>query len=80
MCQPKINYPEVYKGSPLNEGFAVELGSLIEEHSPDAWIYGHHHFNVPDFTIGKTQLLTNQLGYVGRNEHMEFSAAKYFVL
>ncbi len=76
----KINYPEVYKGSLLNEGFAVEFASLIEERSPDAWIYGHHHFNVPDFTIGKTQLLTNQLGYVGRNEHLEFSAAKYFVL
>lgn len=76
----KINYPEIYKGSSLNEGFAVELASFIEEHSPDAWIYGHHHFNVPDFKIGNTKLLTNQLGYVGRNEHLGFNPLKCLVL
>lgn len=67
-----MNYPEQYRGSALNEAFAVELFDLIESKQPAAWIYGHTHGNTPDFTIGKTQLLTNQLGYVAANEHLDF--------
>ena len=66
------HYPEKYKGSVLNEAFAVELFDLIEQSNVDYWIYGHTHGNVPDFTIGKTHLLTNQLGYVRHNEHDDF--------
>jgi len=36
----------------LNEAFAVELFELIEDSGPDYWIYGHHHNNIPDFSIG----------------------------
>ncbi len=68
-----MNYPEKYKNSVLNEGFAVELFDLIESNGPDAWIYGHTHGNTSDFTIGKTQLLTNQMGYVKYREHSKFS-------
>jgi len=67
-----MNYPEKYKNSNLNEGFAVELFDLIESNGPDAWIYGHTHGNASAFVIGKTQLLTNQLGYVMRGEHNKF--------
>ena len=73
-----INYPEQYKGSSLNEAFASELSPLIEELGPEAWIFGHHHVNIPAFTIGKTQMLTNQLGYVDRNEHIWYSSEAYF--
>ncbi|PKP20803.1 MAG: metallophosphoesterase [Bacteroidetes bacterium HGW-Bacteroidetes-21] len=67
-----LNYPEKYKGDFLNEAFAVELYDMIEKSKPDAWIFGHHHSNINDFTIGKTQMLTNQLGYIKYNENIGF--------
>jgi predicted phosphohydrolase len=70
------NYPEKYKSSVLNSAFAVELNDLIETSSPDYWIYGHNHFNQPDFKIGNTVLTTNQLGYVVNNEQKGYSGEK----
>lgn len=75
-----MNYPEKYKGDMLNEAFAVELFDLIEATAPDAWIYGHTHGNTPDFEIGKTQLLCNQLGYVKYGEQLNFAGNKTFFL
>jgi predicted phosphohydrolase len=72
-----MNYPEKYKGDMLNEAFAVELFDLIETTSPNYWIYGHTHGNIPDFKIGNTKLLTNQLGYVKYGEHKLFSTDKH---
>jgi len=68
-----LNYPEQYKGSVLNEGFAVELFDFIEKSKVDYWIYGHHHQNIPSFKIGNTELQTNQLGYVKYGENKGFS-------
>jgi len=73
-----LNYPERYKGDSLNEAFAVELFDFIETSGVSHWIYGHHHYNTPPFTIGKTTLLTNQLGYVQYNEHHLFERNKVF--
>ena len=67
-----LNYPEKYKGDVLNDAFAVELYDLIEKSKIDYWIFGHHHQNIPDFKIGNTILVTNQLGYVKYNEHLQF--------
>jgi predicted phosphohydrolase len=75
-----LNYPEKYKGDTLNEAFAVELYDFIETSSADFWIFGHHHFNVPDFMIGKTNLATNQLGYVKYGEHKLFDTKKFINL
>ena len=71
-----MHYPEQYKGDALNEAFAVELFDFIEAQGPDCWIYGHHHTNTSDFEIGKTKLLTNQLGYVRYGEHQSFDLGK----
>ena len=71
-----MNYPPEYKGSILNNGFAVELYPFIEASGITKWIYGHHHRNITPFTIGSCELLTNQLGYVDRNEHLGFMAGK----
>ncbi|HMH21160.1 MAG TPA: metallophosphoesterase [Puia sp.] len=71
-----LNYPEKYRGDRLNEVFGVELSDFIEASGIDYWIYGHHHNNIADFSIGKTQLLTNQLGYVRADEHHLFSPTK----
>lgn len=67
-----LNYPAKYKRDVLNEAFAVELHDLIEASSIDYWVYGHHHVNTPAFLIGKTQLLTNQLGYIKYKENIGF--------
>lgn len=72
------NYPEKYKDDSLNEAFAVELFDTIEKYQPDLWIFGHSHANVSDFSIGKTQLRTNQMGYCQFDEHTQFSCEKTF--
>lgn len=70
------HYPEVYKFSNVNEAFAVELFPLIHESQAAYWIFGHNHFNIPDFRIGNTTLTTNQLGYIKNNEQRGFNAAR----
>lgn len=75
-CPTFLNYPEQYKGDVLNEAFAVELHDLIESSNIAYWAYGHHHSNIPEFSIGKTKLITNQLGYVQRKEHLKFETNK----
>jgi predicted phosphohydrolase len=75
-CPTFLNYPEQYKGDVLNEAFAVELFDTIEKSNIDYWVYGHHHSNTPPFSIGKTQMITNQMGYVQQNEHILFETNK----
>lgn len=75
-----LNYPPKYKASTLNQAFAVELYDLIQDSNIDYWIYGHSHFNIPEFSIGNTRLLTNQLGYVSYKEHSQFKLNKLFEL
>ncbi|MGY6523641.1 MAG: hypothetical protein ACXIUD_18065 [Mongoliitalea sp.] len=79
-CPTFFNYPEQYKDSILNEAFGVELFDLITFSRINSWVYGHHHSNIPEFQIGTTRLLTNQLGYVDRNEHLLFERDKVIVL
>jgi predicted phosphohydrolase len=71
-----INYPAIYKGSNINEAFVVEMTDFIKNCGADYWIYGHHHCNTPAFDIGKTRLITNQLGYLIYNEQEGFMAGK----
>lgn len=75
-CPTLLNYPAQYKGSLLNDAFAVELFDFIKNSKIDFWVYGHHHTNTPTFAIGNTKLLTNQLGYVQLNEHGLFQTNK----
>lgn len=64
--------PEEFKGNSLNSAFATNLSSFIEKSNVDYWIYGHSHRNVPLRKIGKTKLVTNQLGYVAYNENIGY--------
>jgi predicted phosphohydrolase len=66
------NYPAMFKGSSLNEAFAVEMHDFIEDSKANYWIYGHHHFNSMEMHIGKTKLITNQLGYIDKGEEENF--------
>jgi predicted phosphohydrolase len=74
------HYPPKYLGDVLNQGFATELYKLMLEEEPNYWIYGHHHHNTPAFEIGKTKLLTNQLGYLLFREIKDFDGGKCFEL
>lgn len=75
-----VNYPEKYRGIAMSEAFAVGLDHLIEITQPNCWIYGHHHNNTPDFKVGNTQMLTNQLGYVKNGGDRYFSTDMTFDL
>ena len=74
------NYPEKYHGSVLNEAFATDLDQLVESSDAEYWIYGHHHAAKPDFKIGNTTMLTNQLGYVHQKEHKSFNKGRFISL
>lgn len=73
-----FNYPELYKNSPINEAFVIELFDFINSSNVSNWIYGHHHTNTPPFKIGNTQMLTNQLGYVKNGENKFYKRDAYF--
>ena len=64
-------------GSPLNGAFATELGEYISNSPIECWIYGHSHRNI-DKVIGRTQCVSNQLGYVFQNEHLSFDSSKVY--
>lgn len=65
-----------FKGSALNGAFTVELDDFIADSPIEYWIYGHSHRNI-NKVIGKTQCLSNQLGYVFQNENSSFSGNSY---
>jgi predicted phosphodiesterase len=71
----KMQCPK-FADSQANGAFTVELEDFIKSHDIDYWIYGHSHFNV-DASIGSTQCLSNQLGYVSHREHLTFNSGKY---
>jgi predicted phosphohydrolase len=75
-----MNYPEKYKADNLNEVFAVEMHNDILRSHADFWIFGHHHYNNPDFKIGSTTLSTNQLGYVKIEKCTGFNTKKIITI
>lgn len=53
-----------YQGNNLNPYFCNDLDSVINEHSPELWIYGHTHSKLDKVhSNGKTRLLCNPRGY-----------------
>ena len=68
-----------FKGSRINGAFVSNEDDFIETCGADYWIYGHFHRNI-DNLIGKTQCVSNQLGYVFAREHQSFDSRKMFNL
>jgi predicted phosphohydrolase len=64
--------------STINSAFVVRMDDFIEHSLADYWIFGHTHYNGGEASIGKTQLLCNQLGYVHHGEHHSFKADACF--
>lgn len=60
-----------FKKSSINGAFTAEFGNFIADSKIAYWIYGHSHRNINKL-IGKTQCVSNQLGYVFQNEHRDF--------
>ena len=62
---PVINPNSKYKGGPLTPAFnSLDMVEIIETHQPALWVYGHTH-ECDDQTIGRTRIISNQLGYPG---------------
>jgi len=76
---PLCNSAE-HQNSPINEAFCCDLTDFIEKSKVNFWLYGHSHFCQKPLFIGKTLLLTNQLGYVHRKEQLNFRPGAYFAV
>ena len=60
-----------------NGAFVTDLTEYIKHSDIDFWIFGHSHRTLCDL-ICHTQVLSNQLGYVARDEHLlGFDAGRY---
>ena len=68
-----LNYPKKHQNDPINACFASNLDDFIQKTAQNTWIYGHHHFNISPFLLGKTTFYTNQLGYVKFKEGTGFN-------
>lgn len=68
----------VHNNSIINEAFCSNQNEIIINSNAKFWIYGHSHYNQKPLIIGDTTILTNQLGYVQRNEQGSFRPNAYF--
>ena len=72
---PIINPRSQYLLSPLEPAFvSYEMRSYIEKYEPDLWIYGHTH-ECDTQRVGKTRIVSNQLGYPDRSGGYERTGA-----
>jgi predicted phosphodiesterase len=60
---PVVNPRTKFRNSPLMPAFnSLDMIPVIEKHQPALWVYGHTH-ECDDQRIGKTRIISNQLGY-----------------
>jgi predicted phosphodiesterase len=60
---PVKNPNTKYGNSILQPAFnSLDMVEIIEKYQPDLWVYGHTH-ECDDQIIGKTRIISNQLGY-----------------
>lgn len=59
-----------FQSSTIMGAFSVELGNYIANSGIDYWIYGHSHRNI-DAQIGRTHIMSNQLGYISQGEYLD---------
>lgn len=60
------------KGGGISSYFYSNEDEIIIETQPDVWIYGHTHGR-PEWTEGKTRVLTNQYGYLNLAVDLKFN-------
>ena len=70
---PTIKPNTKYRGSNLFPAFnSLDMEDLIRRYQPELWIYGHTH-ECDNQILGKTQIISNQLGYPNPNGGYECS-------
>ena len=63
-----------YDDNGLSSAFVVDLQDFIAAADINYWIFGHTHWNaMRGHTVGKTTLLTNQMGYLKHGGEEGFS-------
>jgi len=68
---PVKNLNTKYGNSDLQAAFnSLDMMEVIEKYQPCLWIYGHTH-ECDDQPIGKTRIVSNQLGYPRKNGEFE---------
>lgn len=62
----ELSLDDYYAGSPLNPCYVNTYGNRFANgEGPDVWIHGHIHDD-KDYTIGRTRVLCNPIGYPGQ--------------
>ena len=67
-----------FRGSSLESGFTVDLTDYIESSGVDLWVYWHSHRSI-DKLIGRTRVVSNQIGYVAYGEYGKNFSGDRFV-
>jgi Icc-related predicted phosphoesterase len=68
---PILNRDTRHKASPYMPAFnSLDMVEVIERHQPNLWVYGHTH-ECDDQTVGRTRIISNQLGYPGNSNSFE---------
>jgi predicted phosphodiesterase len=68
---PVINPNFKFKDSPLKPAFnSLDMLQVIKKYQPNLWVYGHTH-ECDRQMIGKTRIISNQLGYPARDGGFE---------
>lgn len=68
---PVKNQNTKYGNSLLQPAFnSLDMVEIIEKYQPDLWVYGHTH-ECDDQKIGKTRIVSNQLGYPNNYDGFE---------
>ena len=63
---PVVNPNTKYGNSPLMPAFnSLDMLALIDKYQPALWVYGHTH-ECDNHNRGKTEIISNQLGYPNR--------------
>ena len=60
-----------YKDNPTNMFFLCDMSKLINERKPKLWVHGHTHDSF-NYMLGKTHVVCNPLGYLGRQVNPQF--------
>jgi predicted phosphodiesterase len=68
---PVTNPNTKHGNSNLQPAFnSLDMVEIIEKYQPDLWVYGHTH-ECDDQMIGKTRIVSNQLGYPNNYDGFE---------
>jgi predicted phosphodiesterase len=74
---PVINPNTKYQGSELSPAFnSLDMEEIISKYQPELWVYGHTH-ECDRQTVGKTKIVSNQLGYPNPHSRDSYECADF---